>query len=179
MAAERWIGRVAVAVSVGCVGALAATGVSLAWPGSLGRLGFATSAPASFSVGRSSGLVSSLFAGHQYTVVFFASADCAASRRAQPAIRAIASAIGSREDYQVSVVMNVAGARDKLKAQGFVAGLGVKSAYLSDVDLLSTPVKTVPALLVVDRTGRVLATWDRPFDGNVPNYIVSSFHLAQ
>ena len=153
---DRLINKISVAASLVLAVTLCTTLGIVFWPRVASALGIRPAPPAgAYAVGDRIDVPASWYDRAPRTLVVFARASCGACQNAQPFLKALAATVTSHG----GAVM-IAGHRDTPKEDGeFAASLGL------DEDAFATfpaglRVRRTPTLVLVDRAGVILASWE-------------------
>lgn len=147
------IRRAATAVIVACVVILAVTGVT-AVPAVKTRLGWPASSPATgYAVGQQIDVPPAAYAGSERTLLYFSLNNCAACQRSKGTVAALAVELGKHPGRRMVMVTGTTFHQDET---AFARSIGLDESRLVRVDLTKLRLKRVPALVLVDRRGRVL-----------------------
>jgi len=144
--------RVALAVMVGSVLVLAGTGVVGWTPALAKKLGWSPAATASYVRGEIIDVPRAVFERDEHTLVVFASSTCGACVRSRGAFRAVASDL--RGSATRLVLLTPASMRSC--QQAFAGARGLEANEHLAIDLSKLRVRSLPTVVLVDRTGRVL-----------------------
>jgi len=99
-------------------------------------------------------LPSALYAHADRTVLVFVRSGCGACRRAKPDLMAVVAAARSR-NVPVVAVTSPSFRKEEL---AFAADLGIDAEQVHVTDLTKLRLKVVPAVVVIDRRGRVITS---------------------
>ena len=149
------IKRLSLAAIIAFTLTLATTVAIVAWPRVAHALGI-KSAPAvmPYVAGGQIDTPADWYQSSEYTLVLFARASCGACEKAQPYLQQLVEFLGGRARV---VVGGGADTRDQDAA--FATSIGVPAA-----DFKATPaglrVRSTPTLVLVDRKGAILASWE-------------------
>jgi len=156
-ATARTIERIATAISVGLGLLLTITVVTVAWPRVTSALGIERTAPAPALAYAAGSTIDTPEAWHRdasYTLVLFARASCGACQTAAPYLQTLVARV---RETGVVVLAGSESAREE--DAGYARSLG-----LTDAEFRVTPagvrVRVTPTLVLVNRQGRVLGSWE-------------------
>lgn len=148
------VDRLSVVIVSACAAVLGATLLVLAMPA--WRTHFAAENPASYRVGETIDIPTAIYSGSAMTLAVFGDANCAAARGSQSALRSLVSGFtGQRRGRAVLVASN--GSGRSTDHDPFASAIGLGSAAVQAVDLRQLRLRAVPAAVVLDRRGRILA----------------------
>lgn len=141
----------AVIVIGACAAILGATALAGFAPAIRARLGWNTPDQLAYVAGASIDLPPSLYKNGQ-TLVVFATGTCGACRRSAPALAALAADLRGSPTRFLLVTPNVR----HVDQQDLVQAVGLSDSEVAALDLSKLRLKNVPAVVLVDRSGRIL-----------------------
>jgi hypothetical protein len=147
--------RITTGVLVACLAVVAVTVCAATVPAVKNRLGFATTQSLSYTVGGRIDVPASLYRSTSRTVLVFSRASCGACQRAKPVEAAIALELTQHPDVPVLIVTDTTFQKDE---SAFAHAVGIPPSRLFRTDLTKLHLKRIPAIVVVDRSGKVLAS---------------------
>lgn len=150
-ARDRWVTRLAVAISLGCIAVLASTIAILTVPSWAAH--FARRPSPSYQVGDRIDTDAAVYAGAARTAIVFAEAQCAGAQASREALKALVEAAGQAE-INVVLVTRADPQRD-VENGTYAAGIGLPAASIVRTDLASLRLRTLPAVALVSRAGIV------------------------
>jgi hypothetical protein len=152
VATERLIGKVATAVTIGCVAVVAITVAALAMPSLRARLGFPPGRSASYSVGQRIDVPANLYDSSPLTLLVFARSSCSACQRAKPVFADIARRLSAPSSARILLVTSSTRHEDEVS---YVRDLGLDESHLVTLDGAGLRLQVVPTLVLVDRLGEI------------------------
>jgi hypothetical protein len=155
MIPSRVVNRVCTGVIAGCVGVLAVTASLLAVPP--WRAYFVEEAQPSYPAGTSIDVSAELYRDANRTLVVFAHGHCAAAIKAQPQLQELVSTFIAQTGGQ-AVLLVPSDADREADNLAFAEEMGMEAGAVHATDFRLLRLRAVPTAVVVDRTGRVLAT---------------------
>jgi hypothetical protein len=152
VATERLIGRLATAVTIGCVAVVAITLGALALPSVRAKLGFPAARPVSYPIGDRIDVPASLYESAGQTLFVFARSSCTACQRSKPALTEIVAQIRRTPAARILVVTS-----DMHRASevAYANDLGLDDAQVIGLNLDGLRLRVVPTLVLVDQRGRI------------------------
>lgn len=152
--AERVVGRVSLAASVGLVVMVAATFAYIGWPRVAAALGSKPAPrPPAYTVGETVDVPAAWYSSADTTLVLFARASCGACEKAQPFLTRIVGLMGANGNAWMAHPKGT----DVEDAQ-FAKSLGVKADHVVASEGLK--VRATPTVLLVNRQGKILGAWE-------------------
>jgi hypothetical protein len=147
------LGRIAIAVSIGCALVLAAT-IGVASIPNLGeRLGWQSAVR--YRAGQQIDLDAALYAGSPRTVFFFARSSCSACQVSKPVMAAIVREVSREAGVRVVLVAGQTLA-DAESERTFAREIGLEQSQLLRTDLGALRLRSVPAVVLTDAAGSIL-----------------------
>jgi hypothetical protein len=152
-----FVGRLALAVSIGCMVLLVGTVVVLTTPSLRARFR-STPAPA-YRVGDQIDVPARFYEGATTTLLIFARSSCSACEGARPVLTDLVAAMRSRSKAGVRFLPT-----DGLSPADadFARALGLDDSQIAPVDIKSLRLRVVPTVVVVDQQGIVRSAWQPP-----------------
>ena len=153
----RTIERIATATSIGLGLLLTITVMTVAWPRVTSALGIERTAPAPTTAYEAGTIIDTPDAWHRdapYTLVLFARSSCGACQTASPYLKTL---VGRVRAKGAVVLAGSEQARDEDAA--YARGLGLTGAEFR-VTPAGLRVRATPTLVLVNREGRILGTWE-------------------
>lgn len=152
MATERLIGKLAAAVTIGCVAVVAITVAALAMPSLRARLGIAPGRSASYSAGQRIDVPASLYDSSPLTLFVFARSSCGACQRAKPVFADIARRLPNPSSVRVVLVTTSTRQEDEV---AYARDLGLDQSHITTLNGAGLRLQVVPTLVLVDRLGEI------------------------
>jgi hypothetical protein len=156
MRADTWIRRVAALATVGTLLAVIATVVVAASPSVRLALGVGADAP-SFVPGDTLDLPDALRSPAGRTLVIFADATCRVCERGKGLLADVVSSATAVPDLSVRLVTGTAWPDSQ---QAYVRALSLDDSAWATADLHRMKVRRVPTVVLIDRDGTVIQSWD-------------------
>jgi hypothetical protein len=153
MTRDALFGRLAVALTASCVVAVAVTVIALAKPSFGAAIGLARDHDPGYAAGDRLELPPGIAGGAAHTVLIFARFDCQACQAARASLADLVADLQQQTDVRAVMVTS---RRDRPDQEGFGRSLGLQASQVVPVDFTSMRIKTVPAVVVVDRSGTVV-----------------------
>ncbi len=142
------------AVTLACALAVTSTTVALTMPSVRQSLGIGAPAPAaSYAVGDTIDVPPEIFGAAPNTLLLFFRSDCGACERVKPFL----SKLAARDNGTTVRVVAVTGPQNQQSSIKFARQIGLDEAHLATVDVTKLRLKTVPAWVLVDRSGQIHA----------------------
>ena len=153
-AADRWLRRGALALTLALTSSLTATVVVVAWPRVSRAMGVTPPPPEpAYRAGQPVDVPTDWIDGRDITVVLFAQSGCGACQKAGPFFVELINSVRNRAGFVLAT-------HGRDEDERFYA----KSLGVSDESIRATPegarVRLTPTLLVVQRDGRILHVWE-------------------
>jgi hypothetical protein len=145
---------VSVVIVSACAAILGATLLVLAVPA--WRTHFAAEPAASYQVGEAIDIPTAIYSGSALTLAVFGDASCPAARSSQSAFRWLVAEF-SAEPRGHAVLIGSSDSRRFTDQDSFAKAIGLDRAAVHEVDLSQIRLRAVPATMVLDRNGRILA----------------------
>ena len=146
------VGRIALAITVGCLVMVGLTVGALATPAGRARMGLAPAPAPSYAVGARIDVPASVYDASPYTVVLFARSDCGVCQQSKPWLAALTTAL--QRQSTVRVVMIASGEHLSDEVQ-YAADLGIGRDRVVPLAPRALKARLVPSLVLVDRQGVV------------------------
>ena len=153
MTRDALLGKLAVALTASCVLAVAVTALAVAKPSFGAAIGLTRNAGVGYDVGDRIDLPPDVLGGATHTVLIFARFDCQACQAAQPRLADLVADLGLQTEVRTLMITS---RRNRMDQEGFGRSLGIRDEHVISVDFTSMKIKTIPAVVVVDRQGRVV-----------------------
>jgi len=151
---ERVVGRLTTVVTLVCVVTVGFTVLMLASPSIRTRLGLSTRRAVSYPLRSSIDVPAHLYQSAPLTLFVFGRSTCGACQAAKPAFLAI-----SRELAATPTNMQFVTGQTDLDAElEYANEIGLATTQVVRMDLSALRLQVVPALVLVDRSGKVLFT---------------------
>lgn len=152
--ADRLVGKTASITNAGLVLILLVTAMMVAWPRVTSALGMRRAPAPAYRAGQTIDTPADWYSSSEYTLVVFARASCGACQTAKPFLKQLVADLGSRS----AVVLGTTGKEPK-EELGYGQSLGLADASVKVVPA-GLRVRATPTLVLVDREGKVLASWE-------------------
>jgi hypothetical protein len=153
---DRLFGNAALTVSVALSIALVVTVGALAWPRLAAGIGTKAKAPEpAYRPGLTIDTPADWYGRSARTLVIIARSECGACQQARPFLKQLVDDVAER----ATVVLASPGADPKMEVQ-FGSEIGLDEASVKRVPPGGLRATRVPTLVLVDRTGRILAAWE-------------------
>ena len=156
---DRLLGWSALALSLLLLVLLAATIGRLAGRRALESLGWIAPSAATYPVGDVIDVPADVYRATPITVVLFARSNCAACEAAAPLYHSLAAMIAGRSNARMVLSSPVSTAAMGAEVD-YARTVGLDANAVVPWDARKPRVRNVPTLVVVDRSGRVLASWE-------------------
>jgi hypothetical protein len=156
LALDRIFGSAALLVSVTLALVLVVTIGALAWPRLGGAIGARAKAPEpAYRAGLTIDTPTEWYVHSSRTLVIIARSECGACQQARPFLSQLVGDVADR----AAVVLVSPGADPVMEAR-FGAEIGLDAASVKQVPPAGLRATRVPTIVLVDRTGRILAAWE-------------------
>jgi hypothetical protein len=156
MRADLWIRRVAVLAAAGTVLAVLATVAAAASPSVRRALGVGGATP-SFVPGDALDLPEGIRSPADKTLVIFADATCGVCEQGKGLLADIVRGAGAVPNVSVRLVTGSAWPDSQ---RGYARALSLDDNAWASADLRRLKVKRVPTVVLIDRDGSVIQSWD-------------------
>jgi thiol-disulfide isomerase/thioredoxin len=165
------------AVTLACALAVTSTTVALTMPSVRHSLGIGPAAPApAYAVGDTIDVPAEIFDGAPNTLLLFFRSGCGACER----IKSFLSKLAARNNGTTVRVVAVTGPQSRESSVAFARQIGLDEAHLATVDVTKLRLKTVPAWVLVDRSGQIHAAFEGiPSPGEQDQLLRTVTALAQ
>jgi hypothetical protein len=152
---HRWIERAATTVAAGAVLLTIATAITVTTP-LLRSRGERREGRAAYTTGDRIDIPASVYQDRDHTVILFARGSCGACQNAQAIY---ADLIADLKQRRTNLLL-ISGAHSSLEDRAYADGLGLAEDDHLRLDLSGLRLRRVPTLVVVDRRGIVLGSWE-------------------
>ena len=151
---DRLINRAAIAASIVLLAIFGGTLGTLMWPRISGAVGIQPKPQLAYESGMAIDTPAEWYQGAPYTLLLFARASCAACQSAEPFFKRLIHDIGSTVRV---VLVTSAGEADEDARYARQLGLATQSIRTAVPGL---KVRVTPTLVLVDRQGTIMDTWE-------------------
>ena len=156
MRAETWLGRIAALAATGAVLAVLATVAIAASPSVRLVLGLGADAP-SFVPGDTLDLPETVRSPAARTLVIFADATCGVCEQGKGLLADVVSSATAVPDLSVRLVTGTAWPDSQ---RAYARALNLDDSAWATADLHRMKVRRVPTIVLIDRDGAVIQSWD-------------------
>lgn len=152
---DRWLRRVALAVSLTLVASVTATAVVVMWPRVTRAMGMTPPPPEpAYRAGQTIDTPLEWAQTAEVTLVLFAQSSCGACQKAKPFLKDLFAELKDR-----AAVLLASHGPDRTVEEKYRAELGLDAAAFR-VTPEGLRVRATPTLVLVDRSGKILEAWE-------------------
>ena len=152
---EERVRKITTAVMVASLATITVTAAVVALPFLRSRFGVSVPVTPEYVAGQQIDVPAALYDSTKYTLIYFASATCGACQRSKASLSQMTSEVSRRAGTRVMLVTSQAFREQEL---GFGRELGLDDPGIVALNLATLRLKRVPTVVLVDHTGRVLAS---------------------
>ncbi|HUL74442.1 MAG TPA: hypothetical protein VLT86_15145 [Vicinamibacterales bacterium] len=152
---DRFVGRTAAITNAGLVLILLVTAMTVAWPRVTSALGMRPKpVELAYRAGQTIDTPADWYQASPYTLVVFARASCGACQQAEPFLKRLVTELSAKS----AIVLGATG-KEPDEELGYGRAIGLDDAAVKVVPA-GLRVRATPTLVLVDRQGQILASWE-------------------